>query len=272
MYDTSRFYQKPQYPGQAMVPANQPIKAQQPLSAAEIEMLRSTINEANWSLSEIDLLKAKCTHKDKNGVYCLVDLPNNRVRCTICGEEFSIITDDLTVIQEHVDYVINALQTIKTIYFDAPNALSENYFQTIPMLKKTSLIFSKATDSFANHSNAFQTMGGVYGTQFGMAPDAFQTMNNMMAGNSFGQDMYTPVPGVYNNNQFIPQQPAPQAPAYGYQYNPFTGGMMPATQQPAQIPDPGQVAQQPAPQVPVPPVQQPASQQGQVTQTKTFNV
>jgi len=257
------------YSGNAVIPGMAPHKGVQPLSQAEIDMLMNEASKTEWRVSEFDLMKAKCTHKDKQGNVTLVESSDDKVKCKICGEEFRLLNDDLSTIQKHTEYVIDALQTIKTLYLDAPEQLSNNYFQIIPMLQKTSLLYKKAADNLAQHDNS--QSASIYPTNFNTDPNSWQMMNSIVAGNmSYGMPnpvqpnpaLNQPVPGVWVNGQFIPQN------SMGYPggINPMTGAPMAATPQ----------VQPQAPQVPnIPPVQpqqQTATQGAPVTQTKTFDV
>jgi hypothetical protein len=255
------------YPGNAIVPGMAPHKGTQPLTQSEIDMLMNEVNKTEWRVSELDLIKAKCTHRDKQGNATLVEAGDDKVKCKICGEEFHLLQDDLTTIQKHTEYVIDALQTIKTMYLDAPEQLSNNYFQIIPMLQKTVLLYKKAADNLAQHDNS--QSASIYPTNFNADPNSWQMMGSILAGNTgygYGMPnpaqpnpaMNQPIPGMYVNGQFVPQGGVMNYPGG---INPMTGAPMAATPQ----------AQAPAANIPpVQPQQQTATQP--VTQTKTFDV
>ena len=70
---------------------NRPVpKSTQPLTAEEINQLRAKTTKIDWQVTMEDVLKSKCTHKDKNGASTLINNPDGTSHCTICGADFSI--------------------------------------------------------------------------------------------------------------------------------------------------------------------------------------
>ena len=81
------------------------------LTDAEIDMLQKNNNEFNMGLTESDVLKAKCTHRSKDGLTdTLVEDPVTGIcQCTICGYKFKPVDAgvDREKLQAAVDDVVD---------------------------------------------------------------------------------------------------------------------------------------------------------------------
>lgn len=257
-------------------------KYTQPLTPEQINRLRTQGNPFKIEVTEEDLLRAACTHKE-NGQSTLVyqgtdDNGNEVVQCAICGEKFSMVDYDEKELQNAVDTIINLLQTSKTMYLDAPANLVSQYYQMIPLLKKFPQLYQIAMNNFSKYEMSLGMNPGTVAA----GGNAFQMMGNMLAnpyaavyGGTYGQPMYAQPMQQPMMGQQMPmmQQPmqnpwgtqqamAPFAQAQPMMGNPFMYG---APAAPAA----------PAPQPAVPPVapQQAAPVEGaEVQQTKSFNV
>lgn len=254
----------------------------QPLTQEQITKLRSNSTGFDMKVDQIDLLRAVCTHKEKNGASALIQLEDGRQRCTICGEEFNLVTISDHDLEEKVNGVIDILQTIKTIYLDIPDKLAEGYFQLIPLLKKLLALWKLSVSNFSQYENYMDnpvnTMGPGYSGFAAMQTLLTNPYSNVMTQPYYQQPIYSapqqPVQPQYNMYQ------QPVAPAQAPNYNPMAYG---APQQPV-APAPGVIpgAPQPAPQMvtPTAPVaeevavqpQQTVQPQGEIQQQSTFNV
>ena len=183
-------------------------KNSQPLTQEEINHLKSMSGAENLDIkvSTDDLLIAKCTHREKSGASSLINVGGNRWRCTICGQEFNMFDGTVEDVANAVNSMVDILQTAKTIYLDAPDNLTAQYYQQIPLLQKLPKIFQASLNNFSKYENWQQapefTGNGYY--------PGFTAMHNLLTG------------------QFMPGM----APGYGYQQpmmqQPMQAGYVPA--------------------------------------------
>lgn len=256
----------PQYGGP--VPQMPKAKYTQPLTPEQINRLRSSGDAFDIKVSQDDLLRAACTHKE-NGAPTLVSegvnpaTGNEILRCTICGESFEMVEATDEQVQNAVDLIINLLQTSKTMYLDAPKTLVEQFYQVLPLLRLFPKLYQRAMKNFNMYESALGTnpMNTVAGT------NGFQMMGAMLANPyaaTYGYQQPAPqpwgMPAQPPMQQPMMQQPAPQPWGMPAQpgFNPMMYGQQPVAPAPA-----------PAPAVPV----APAPVEGaEVSQQKQFNV
>lgn len=298
-------YQPGMYPvdrGFGYAPRPQP-KRVQPLTQEQIQKLKQGSNGFDWKVSEEDVLRAICTHREKNGSNALVETPEGLWHCTICGATFRSKGRSLEEVTEATNTIIDFLQTAKSMYLDAPDNLISQYFQVIPILEKLPVLYSKALENYTYYEGNPTTAIPISGVNY---QDGFQMLNNMLAYNPAqygvpGQNIGYPPNGYdpaqphqyYNNGYpvggYAPQQMDGQVPPWN---NGYPNGY---AQQPMNYSNPGpnpfMYNGQPAPAPGVmPPVQQsnnvqtqagnvppsapPVQQTGnnEVTQQKNFNV
>lgn len=150
---------------------NRPVpKSTQPLTAEEINKLRSRTNAIDWQVTQEDVLKSRCTHKDKNGSSTLILNPDRETfHCTICGSDFSIFEGTSAEVQNVVRSVEDILQTIKTIYLDCPEKFVIDFFQFIPLLHKLPILWEEATKNFNRYD---------YNLSYGPIPTNGYTTNS----------------------------------------------------------------------------------------------
>lgn len=256
----------------------QQAKMTQPLTKEEIAKLKNNGN-AKLVIDEIDLLKAKCTHK-QNGQLTLQQNANGTHTCTLCGETFNLVDVDPADVENITARMIDVLQSIKTFYLDMPVNYASEFFVMIPLLKNTPMLYKIALNQFSKYESGsvVNQANPMYGfgllntitSPMGMQPGFGMQPGMMMGG--MQQPGYPMQPQGYGMQPM--QQPmmgAMPTDMYGnpVQGNPFTGQMvqpqstgMTAMQQTAQQID-NQVAQQQE-------IQQ--NNGNQVTTSKTFNV
>lgn len=272
-------YQQPVY-GYPAQPT-QPYVTKPTLTQEEINRLRSKGELWSIALTQDEVLRCKCNHRDHNGQITLVDAGNGLVRCTICDAQFPIDTVPQEAVEEAVQRVQDILQQIKTYWLNAPKEVNVEFMPIIALLGKIPNIYQVALDSFGRY-NAGTSVVPNYN---GGLTSPFNVLDSfMMTGTVPG----TPVYGAYGPvgyQQPVYQQPVAQpAPVYYNQpqvqqpvaapvyngvpsANPFGVESAPVNyafpvQQPVAQPAP--VAQQPAAPVAAPapmgaPVQQPAA-------------
>ena len=268
-------YAGPQYG----VGINQIPKARytQPLTPEQINQLRSRGGAFKIEVTEEDLLRAACTHKE-NGHPTLVvegqnpDTGNDILHCTICGETFEMVDYNRAEVEKAVKLIEDLLQTSKALYLDIPEQLATQYYQMIPLLKMFPELYERAQKNFSMYENAlgYQPNNVVAGT------NGFAMMNSMLS-NPYaaagGYNMYAQQPMGYP--QPMPQQQMMQQPMGYAQPQPV---VMPYAQpmgNPYGNPFMTGAPQQVAPQAPTAGVVPPApavDQSAEVTQQKQFNV
>lgn len=241
-------------------------KNTQPLTAEQISKLRQDANGFDWKIDQMDLWRATCTHKEKNGQPALVETSEGSgiYRCTICGATFPMCTHTVEEVQAAVNTIISMLQTAKSVYLDAPESLITNYFQVIPILEKFPMLWNRALDNYLRYENQQTATIPVYGNYGG-----FQALNNILAYNPM--NFNNPQMGGYPQQGFYnpgyPMAPNPGVMPQGAPMsmnmpmdNPFGYGTAPAAPAAGMMP----------PQQPVAPAAPVATDE--VVQQKTFNV
>ena len=266
------------------IPTMAKAKYTQPLTPEQISKLRSSGDAFKIEVSQEDLWRAACTHKE-NGQPTLVsegvnpETGNEILRCTICGETFEMVDASKEEVQKAVDLICNLLQTSKTMYLDAPVQLVEQYYQMLPLLKMFPKLYERSQKNFAMYENPM----GVGANPTAVGTNGFQMMGAMLSNPysamGYGAPMpmgpqYPQYPQGYAPQPMAPQ-PAQPYPGYPQQYpqqaynpamyggNPMmynSGAVAPA---PAPAPAPGVVPQAPA---------APTDGTAEVQQQKQFNV
>lgn len=219
-------YQQPMYqnyPYGGMMgyayPNQQMPKGVQILTQDQINMLRRNVND-RIQITQEDALRARCTHKDINGVMTLVPDENEKglVRCTICGAVFNSEPIAPGTLQEAINTVSDCLQQTKTYWLDIPADVAKDYMTIIPLLTKLPRLYNIATEHFNRASNyayvqpVNQAFGGFNAVDSVIATGMSPYMNPYMMG--YQQPyMQQPMMGGYQPQpQVAPQyQPAPQA-------------------------------------------------------------
>lgn len=202
----------------------QAIKPVQPLTQDEINHLRNKVNDMiNVSLTEDEILKAKCTHKDKNGQMTLFPLnpnapENGDVYCEICGATFNVNPINDETCENAIAVIKNVLQQTKTLWTDIPVSVATDYMVVEPLLGKTMKFYKVASEHFnrANNGTTIQQMGMNNGYAYGNPFDAANALANGMPyyyGGPQGPMGYQQPMGP----QPVYGQQAPQGAPVGYQ-------------------------------------------------------
>jgi hypothetical protein len=197
-------------------------KNTQPLTPDQIAKLRQNGNGFDLKVTQEDLWRAACTHKEKDGRSTLVTEPDGTMRCTICGARFHMCDATKEEVQKATDLLIDMLQTSKTVYLDAPDSLVSNFYQMLALLAKFPDLWERAMQNFAQYDNTGATVNPM-----GPGYSAFNALNNLMTnpyngyGYGYQQPYMAPMPGQgqYQQPYAAPQQ-AVQYPQYGYGYQP----------------------------------------------------
>ena len=216
MYENQMFNNYYGYNYAGGVPQYAPKFAQaqmtQPLTNEEKAILKSKGGEFNTKVTQEDLLKSYCTHKE-NGVIVASQNQDGSYTCPICGETFNATSLDKADLEADVNKVIDDLQNVKLTYLDIPAEVARQYFTLIPLLKKLPQLGVIASNNWAKYENATPGMMG------GNSPYGFAQLNQMTYGGAMPMG-YMGQPMMYGQMQPMYQQPMMQAPVYTPQQQP----------------------------------------------------
>ena len=256
----------------------QQVPMTQPLTQEEINKLKTKTDDFTLAVNELDLLRAKCTHKNNNQIV-VQQTDDGRMYCPICGEVFSPVSCTEEEAKKAVDIVIDIMQNSKLQYVDIPLNVANSYYSMIPLLRKLPRLYEIAKNRFnkfeqgnavipSNDMRSFNMLNSLMGGGYGMPMQYSNPVMNGQMGVPMQQPMMAPQMGqpMMNGQMGVPmQQPmmAPQMP----QGNPF---MAPAAPQAPVANAPVQNPTTPA--APQAPVAEPATGTGTVTSTKVLNV
>ena len=215
------YQQQPGQYGYTMQP-QQPIQLTNPLTKAQLELLKQKGDKLTLTLSELDIAKAICTHKDGNKIALVRLDPANpdRVTCRICGETFDLTNGDHAAVEAACELMTNIIQTIKTYWLDVPADVAQNLYTILPLIQRMPKIYDVAIKNFAQveNVNRMNEVNQPYG--FNMFNNLMNPMFGMGMGGYYGGGYQQPM--TYQQN---PQQgqevfpnpigvPAPQQPMY----------------------------------------------------------
>ena len=210
----------------------------QPLTNEEKAILKSKGGEFNTKVTQEDLLKSFCTHKE-NGMIVATQNQDGSYTCPICHETFNAASLDKADLEADVEKVIDDLQNVKLTYLDIPAEVARQYFTLIPLLKKLPQLGVIASNNWASYENANPGMMG------GNSPYGFAQLNQMTYGGAmpmgYGMGMPMGQPMMYGQPAYqqpmqqpvYPQQPVMDPNAMANPMNPngaypvYANGMMP---------------------------------------------
>ena len=124
-----------------------------PLSKEEMSLLRQKAPQFSLAVSQVDALKAICTHRDQNGE-TLITNNDGTVTCSICGTTFRPVNADVETVKQTFRAAIDCLETMKIMYMDIPDDVTRTYFQMIPFLEKGDQLYKIALDHFSRYNNS----------------------------------------------------------------------------------------------------------------------
>ena len=229
-------YPQPNYYGAGFVaPPQQQIVFNNPLTKEEEQLLKNKAKAFQFQVSELEVAQAICTHKEK-GYINVTPIGGDRVKCNICGKEFSLTDGDEAAVQAACNLLVNIIQTLKLYWLNVPTEVARNLYPIIPLIERIPSVYALAMREFESlfkHNNMTEANGaqgfnmlnnivsGSYGYNPMMNPYYQQPMvqpmpqpmyaNPMM--NPYYQNMQQPMPQQAPNNVMMPQQPM-QAPMY----------------------------------------------------------
>ena len=166
------------------------------LSAEEDKKLRAMMMGAPQTFfkatDETTELKGACDHKAYNK-YLLEDLGNNVMRCSRCGETFTMMDHEQEQVEAIANKFLDVIQTIKTMYDGTSQELRNIYIPAYNIAKQLPNMYRVAQQCWDNRTRQQES---VYSNNY-YTPD-------MMYRNITGG---AGIPGMDNDYQMMPQQP-----------------------------------------------------------------
>jgi hypothetical protein len=232
------YQQAPMYNpmGYTMQPQKK-VTCNNPLTKAQMELLKQKGDKLQLGLTDVEIAKAICTHKDPNtNNIMLMNDPTNptRVTCAICGETFELVEGDTNTVEAACNLMKNIFQTLKTYWLDVPDEVARNLYTILPLIDKIPKVYNIASKSFSQveRANNMTEAGQPYGFNMLMAMGMPQNpmgmgmyqqpvvmpqqqpIPNMAFPNPVGQQTYptmgyVPQPGYAPNPVAMPQYGAP---------------------------------------------------------------
>ena len=131
-----------------------------PLSKEDMALLKQKAPQFSLAVSQVDALKAICTHRDAEGEK-LIQNNDGTVTCAICGTTFRPVQADPETVKQIFESAVNCLETIKIMYMDIPDDVTKAYFQMTPYLEKGPQLYKIANDHYQRYSGS-SVMSGNY--------------------------------------------------------------------------------------------------------------
>lgn len=218
---------------------NQGIKVNPWLKEDELKMLQKADTGFSLQVSQEEISRGICNHRNSNGELALHANENGTCTCSICGETLSPMTDgDQVAIEDATTLIINILQSIKLMYMSMPANVGRDYFQMIPLLKKIPKLYNIASKEFKRYDtantyvdgaplNAFAIFGSMTQPGFGGFNNPYQ--QQAMSGMQQPNPMYNAGVNMGYNQQPMMNQPMMNGQPMMNQYtgNPFYQQGMP---------------------------------------------
>ena len=187
-----------------------------PVTPEKAKLLAKTSPKLSLTLTELDVLKASCTHRDPaTRSTTLNENPDGSVTCTKCGATFNIVDAPVEEIEGYANSIVDILQTAKLMYIDMPVDAIEAFFSVIPMIEKVPQLYTTSVERFKADTGAATIQPGFGGINV----NPWQMMNQHLG----GQQAFYPQQPFYTQPV---AQAAPVAPmGYGqfqpqmYDYN-----------------------------------------------------
>lgn len=192
------------------------------LTPEDINMLRKDTEQFSLSITNEELKRAMCNHRDLNRLPSLKPELDGSCTCTICGYNFNV-TEEFT--QEQVNQACrvmeNLLQTIKLMYISLNPETGKEFFQILAFIKKIPKLYEIASNDFKKYEGVYTFNQGIPANTFAI----FGSLTTPGAMYNNGAMGYTGQPNyAYQPQQTMYGAPQPQ-PGYGYQQpqmgNPF---------------------------------------------------
>lgn len=213
------------------------IKVNPWLTPEDINALRKDTEQFTLSLTNEELKRAVCNHRDTNQLPSLKPELDGSCTCTICGYNFNV-TEEYSQEQvvEACRVMENLLQTIKLMYISLDPTVGKDFFQILAFIKKIPKLYEIASNDYKRYEGVYTFSQGIPSNTFAIFGSlttpggSFYNPNAQMGYGAPAQPGYgvPPMPGAAPWAQ-PPQMNgygAPAQPGYGYgqvppQNNPF---------------------------------------------------
>lgn len=172
-----------------------------PLTKEEMAMLKQKAPQFTLAISQVDSLKAICTHRDAEGEK-LQPNSDGTVTCTICGTKFRPAQLSEKDVEGVCETMFNILETIKIMYMDIPDEVTKGIFQMTPFILKTPQLYQIAMDHYKRYNNPSLLAGNYNNTG-----NTYALFSSMMSPGMMGMGMNTPQQMVYQQPGMAPVQP-----------------------------------------------------------------
>ncbi len=188
--------------------AMQGVKVNSWLSPETINQLRKDTEQFNLAVTEEEVARAQCNHRNNDTTSSLVPSEDGGVTCTICGYHFAV-TEELedAHVQAATDLIENILQTSKIMYMSLDSSLGKQFFQIIAFIRKIPKLYRIASNDYKKYASVQGYTQDIPQNAFAI----FGALTNPNVGYAFNNQQYTGQPGM--NYGF---QPQPNAGGYGY--------------------------------------------------------
>ena len=214
------------------------VKVNSWLTPETINALRKDGAQFTLALSEEDIARAQCNHRNQDGTPSLNGNDDGSCKCSICGYTFNI-TDEYSIeqVEAACKCVTDILQTIKVMYISMTPEIGRQFFQIIAFMDKIPKLYKIAAQDYKKYEN-------VYGMTPGMPQSAFNVfaaLSNPMVG--FGVPQYAgygTAPGMDPSAMYGQQVMGQQPQGYGMQqaFGAYPGAVVGPNGQPV-APQPG---------------------------------
>lgn len=204
----------------------QPQGASNWLSADQIARLKKDNSQFSLSVSDEDLLRAKCNHHNADGSPAVLQTPDGEYTCAICGDTFSFHEndgmDDIDSVTNAVRLIMDYMNVCKFSYASLSPEAAQTYFQVIPFIRKLPALYTQALKDAQNHNSVMNYNMGFNGTPNVFAK--FAALTNPQMG------MMYPQPNMYQQPMGYQQPMNGMNPMYAQPQQPVMNTNMPQQQ------------------------------------------
>ena len=131
-----------------------------PLSAEEERELHKNDSALTLDIPKESIYRAKCTHRNPaTKKFDLFPNDDGTVTCRRCGARFTMVKEDIKVIERITNSMIDILQTIKTAYVDMTPEVVKTYFVMIPFLRLAPDMYKNAISTLSAVTREFGNYG-----------------------------------------------------------------------------------------------------------------
>lgn len=168
-----------------------------------IRRLKKDHEQFTFSVTEEEIERARCNHRDVNGMLSLYPNDDGTCTCAICNHKFSI-TEALNEedVVHATEVIENILQTSKLMYISLDPNIGREFYQVLAFIKKIPKLYKIASEDYKKYEN-------VYGFTQGIPQNAFGIFSSMTNPGFGGYTQYTGQPGMMGYQQPMGYAPQP---------------------------------------------------------------